>query len=174
LIQKLLFLTTYEPNILGIHGVIFSFTWYNLSHIKYAKGSVYVVKKIVKFASVGALGSVTNITIFTTLTFLSINYNIASVMAFLVAVTQNYTLNKKWTFKQHNTKTKKKFMKYFFLNFSSFSINLLVLNIIVLNFGDDISTKILAQILGIGVAMGINFLGSYLVIFAHSKEDEDE
>jgi len=133
-----------------------------------------MITKIVKFSSVGALGSITNIAIFSSLTFLSIHYNIASFLAFLVAVTQNYTLNKKWTFKEHNTKTRKKFIKYFILNFSSFLVNLLVLNIVVLNFGDENLTKITAQILGIGVAMGINFLGSYLVIFAKSKDDEDE
>ncbi len=132
-----------------------------------------MISKIVKFGSVGALGSVTNITIFSVLTFLGANYNVASVSAFLIAVTQNYTLNKKWTFKEHNTKTRKKFIKYFILNFSSFFINLLVLNIIVLNFGDDNLTKILAQLLGIFTAMGFNFLGSYLIIFAKSK-DEDE
>lgn len=111
---------------------------------------------------------------FSVATFININYNIASVIAFLVAVTQNYTLNKKWTFKDHNTKTRKKFIKYFILNFSSFFINLLVLNIVVLNFGEDTTTKIAGQILGIGVAMGFNFLGSYLVIFAKSKDNEDE
>ena len=133
-----------------------------------------MVNKIVKFGSVGALGSVTNIAIFSSLTFLNIHYNIASVAAFLVAVTQNYSLNKKWTFKEHNTKTKKKFIKYFILNFISFLINLAVLNIIVLNFGDDKFTTILAQIIGIGVGMGLNFIGSYVVIFAKSKDEENE
>jgi len=133
-----------------------------------------MVRKIVKFGSVGALGSVTNIIIFSSLTFLNINYNIAATIAFLVAVTQNYLLNKKWTFKEHNTKTKKKFIKYFILNFISFLINLTVLNIIVFYFGDEKLTTILAQIIGIGVAMSLNFTGSYLVIFAKSKENEDE
>jgi len=119
---------------------------------------------------VGALGSVTNIAIFSILTFIDINYNIASVLAFLVAVTQNYTLNKKWTFKDHNSKTKKKFIKYFILNFLSFFINLLVLNLVVMNFGEDNITKIIAQILGISVAMGFNFLSSYLIIFAKTKD----
>ena len=127
-----------------------------------------------KFGSVGAIGSITNLSVFTALTFLDVNYNIASILAFLVAVTQNYTLNKKWTFKDHNSKTRKKFIKYFILNFASFLVNLLVLNIVVLNFGNDHLTKIIAQALGIGVAMGFNFLGSYLVIFAKSKDDEDE
>ena len=95
------------------------------------------------------------------------------MLAFFVAVTQNYALNKKWTFKDHNTKTRKKFIKYFILNFSSFLINLLVLNLVVMNFGEDNMIKIIGQILGIGVAMGFNFLGSYFVIFAKLK-DKDE
>ncbi len=89
-------------------------------------------------------------------------------------MTQNYALNKKWTFKDHNSKTRKKFVKYFILNFSSFFINLLVLNLVVINFGEDTSTKIIGQIAGIGVAMGFNFIGSYLVIFAKPKDDENE
>jgi len=133
-----------------------------------------MIKKILKFSSVGAIGTVTNIVIFSTLTFLSLNYNLASVIAFLVAVTQNYILNKKWTFKENNTRTSKKFIKYFVLNLSSFSINLIVLNLIVLNFGEDNLTKIVAQLAGIGVAMGFNFLGSNLIIFAKPKESENE
>lgn len=131
-----------------------------------------IVKKIVKFSSVGALGSVTNITIFSALTFLNVNYNISAVVAFLAAVTQNYQLNKKWTFKDHKTKTRKKFPKYLALNFSSFLVNLLVLNLVVLNFGDEKLMQIAGQIAGIGAAMGINFLGSYLIIFAKHKESE--
>ena len=132
-----------------------------------------IISKILKFSSVGALGSVTNISIYSALVFLDVHYNLASVIAFIFAVTQNYTLNKKWTFKDHNTKTKKKFIKYFILNFSSFFINLAVLNLVVLNFDEGNLTKILGQIFGIGVAMGFNFLGSYLIIFAKHKEDKD-
>ena len=133
-----------------------------------------VVKKLMKFASVGALGSVSNISIFSLLVYLDINYNIASVIAFLFAVTQNYMLNKKWTFKDHNTQTKQKFIKYFILNLSSFLVNLAVLNLIVINFDEGTLTKIIGQILGIGVAMGFNFIGSYLVVFAKEKETKEE
>ena len=131
-----------------------------------------IINKILKFSSVGALGSITNIAIFSSLIFLDVNYNIASIIAFIFAVTQNYTLNKRWTFKDHNTKTRKKFVKYFILNLSSFMINLGVLNLFVMNFDEGNITKILGQILGIGVAMGFNFVGSYLVIFAKNREDQ--
>jgi len=131
-----------------------------------------IINKILKFSSVGALGSVTNIAIFSSLVFLDVNYNIASIIAFIFAVTQNYTLNKRWTFKDHNTQTKQKFVKYFILNLSSFMINLGVLNLFVMNFDEGNITKIIGQILGIGVAMGFNFVGSYLVIFAKNRENE--
>ncbi len=133
-----------------------------------------VIKKLLKFASVGAIGSVSNISIFSFLVYLDINYNIASVVAFLFAVTQNYTLNKKWTFKDHNTQTKQKFLKYFILNLSSFLVNLAVLNLVVINFDEGTLTKVIGQILGIGVAMGFNFIGSYLVVFAKEKETKEE
>ncbi len=133
-----------------------------------------VIKKLMKFASVGVLGSVSNISIFSFLVYFDINYNIASVVAFLFAVTQNYILNKKWTFKDHNTKTKQKFIKYFILNLSSFLVNLAVLNLVVINFDEGTLTKIIGQILGIGVAMGFNFIGSYLVVFAKEKEIKEK
>lgn len=131
-----------------------------------------IIKKIVKFGGVGALGSVTNIAIFSSLTFLDVNYNISSVIAFLVAVTQNYQLNKKWTFKDHNTKTRKKFPKYLFLNFIGFLINLTVLNLVIMEFGDAKIMQIMGQMVGIATAMGFNFLGSYLIIFAKHKEED--
>lgn len=136
------------------------------------KRGYLIVKKIVKFSSVGALGSVTNITIFSALTFMNVNYNISAVIAFLVAVTQNYQLNKKWTFRDHKTKTRKKFPKYLALNFTSFLVNLAVLNLVVLNFGDEKLIQIMGQIAGIAAAMGFNFLGSYLIIFAKHEESE--
>lgn len=114
----------------------------------------------------------TNIAIFSSLTFLNINYNVSSIAAFLVAVTQNYQLNKKWTFKDHNTKTRKKFPKYLVLNFFSFLVNLAVLNVVVFYFGEEKLIQIAGQITGIGVAMVFNFLGSYLVIFAKHEESE--
>lgn len=47
-----------------------------------------------------------------------------------------------------------------------------MLNLVVMNFGEDKLIQIAGQIAGIGVAMGFNFLGSYLIIFAKKKESE--
>ena len=93
-------------------------------------------KKITQYGSVGALGTVTNMTIFSILTFLNAGHNFSSILAFL--------------------------------------INLLVLNIVVETFGTERSTQILGQLLGIALAMSFNFIGSYLIVFAKYKEDENE
>jgi dolichol-phosphate mannosyltransferase len=133
-----------------------------------------MIGKFFKFGSVGLLGSITNLSIFSILVFWEINYNVASCVAFLVAVSQNYLLNKSWTFKDHYSQTDKQFIKYFILNFSSFLINLAVLNVIVFSFGEAKIIKIIAQALGIVVAMGFNFLGSYLIVFAKSERMANE
>jgi len=88
----------------------------------------------------------------------------------LVAVAQNYQLNKKWTFKDHNTKTRKRFPKCLALNFLSFLINLAVLNIVIYYFDKEKLIQIANQIAGIVVAMGFNFPVSYLIIFAKHEE----
>ena len=71
-----------------------------------------IVNRLLKFGSVGILGVVTNLTIYTTLIFLDLNYNLASSLAFVVAVSQNFMLNKRWTFKDHDREIKNMFIKY--------------------------------------------------------------
>ncbi len=126
--------------------------------------------RFLKFGSVGALGTVTNLLIYSTLIFLNINYNIASVSAFVVAVTQNFVLNKRWTFSDHDVSIKHRFVKYFALSFFSFLLSLLILNLVIYLFGTDKMIQIVAQILGIIGAMVTNFIGSHIVVFKTSRE----
>jgi putative flippase GtrA len=124
-----------------------------------------IVNRLLKFGSVGILGVVTNLTIYTTLIFLDLNYNLASSLAFVVAVSQNFMLNKRWTFKDHDREIKNMFIKYFILNFFSFFLNLLILNIVIYFFGTEKYIQIVAQLLGIAGAMVTNFTGSHIVVF---------
>ncbi len=133
------------------------------------KRGVHITQRLLKFGSVGALGTVTNLVIYTTLVFLDINYNIAAACAFVVAVTQNFLLNKQWTFKDHDRTTTNRFGKYFVLNFMSFLLNLAVLNCIIYFFGTSKSVQIIAQIIGILSAMGTNFIGSHILVFKTHK-----
>ncbi|HFS82768.1 MAG TPA: GtrA family protein [Epsilonproteobacteria bacterium] len=129
-----------------------------------------ITYRILKFGSVGALGAVTNLIIYSSLVFLDINYNLASACAFVVAVTQNFLLNKRWTFKDHDARVRHRFVKYFMLNFLSFLLNLAILNLVIHFFGTEKLVQIAAQILGIAGAMMTNFAGSHLLIFKTGKE----
>ena len=129
-----------------------------------------ITHRFLKFGSVGALGTVTNLAIYSILIFLNINYNIASASAFVVAVAQNFVLNKRWTFNDHDAGIKHRFVKYFALNFVSFLLNLAILNLVIHYFGTDKMTQIVAQVLGIAGAMVTNFIGSHLLVFKTGKE----
>ena len=129
-----------------------------------------IAHRFLKFGSVGALGTVTNLAIYSILIFLNINYNIASASAFVVAVAQNFVLNKRWTFSDHDVTIKHRFVKYFVLNFLSFLLNLVILNLVIYLFGDDKMTQIIGQVLGIAGAMVTNFIGSHLLVFKTGKE----
>jgi len=127
---------------------------------------------MLKFGSVGALGAVTNLLIYSTLIFLDVNYNVAAVAAFLVAVTQNFLLNKRWTFSDHDVNVRHRFVKYLILNFISFLLNLLILNLVIHSFGTEKTVQIAAQVLGILGAMATNFTGSHMVVFKTWGERE--
>ncbi len=129
-----------------------------------------ITRRLLKFGSVGALGVVTNLSIYTVLIFLNFNYNIASSLAFVIAVTQNFLLNKRWTFKDHDKSMKHMFIKYFALNFFSFLLNLAILNLVIYFFGTEKTVQIIAQLLGIAGAMTTNFTGSHIVVFHTNGE----
>ena len=131
-----------------------------------------IVRRMLKFGSVGAFGAVTNLAIYSTLIFLDVNYNIAAICAFVVAVTQNFILNKRWTFKDHDVSVKYRFAKYFILNFLSFLLNLAILNLVIYFFGTEKMVQIAAQMLGILGAMLTNFIGSHIVVFKTWGERE--
>jgi putative flippase GtrA len=55
--------------------------------------------QLAKFATVGASGYVVNLAVYSTLVLSDVHYALAAVCSFLVAVTNNYTWNRLWTFR---------------------------------------------------------------------------
>ena len=81
------------------------------------KAASYLYKNsLVRFLIVGGLGTLINLVVF--FIFADIfgkEKNIASIIAFVVAVTQNYVLNHTWSFKKHisTPMSLKTYIKYF-------------------------------------------------------------
>lgn len=147
-----------------------------------------IIKLFIKFGLVGASGVIVNLAVYTTLITLDINYMIAATVAFLFAVSSNFYLNFIWTFKGkgQNKSIKKKYTHFFLISLSNFLINLLILKITVeilsenqliygiireyVNSDPDKIIKIIAQMIGIGIATFFNFFGNYFITFREKKE----
>lgn len=130
--------------------------------------SIYVLKhSFFKFAIVGFLGTLTNLTIFYIFVdIFGLWANLFAVVSFLMAGAQNYVLHHKWTFGRIMKDKKLSFLgyvKFIITTALGLAINLIVLNLILYFF--DVPYKVVAQ--GCGVAFGtvFNYLGSKRFVF---------
>ncbi len=121
---------------------------------------------LLRFLFVGALGTIVNLIIFFIFAdYLKFNHNIASIIAFCVAVTQNYFLNHTWSFRKFvNFQVNlNNYIKYVFVNIFGLIVNLIVLNLILMQFNPAIKTT--AQLSGVLAGTIFNFILSRLFVF---------
>jgi len=120
--------------------------------------------QFIKFTIVGTVGFLVNMAVFyITNRILNLNYNFCAIISFLAAVSNNFFLNKIWTFKDfEKDRLFIKFFRYLVANILGFGCNLLVLNILSRNFGVDI---LFSQAVGVLIGMGVNFIGSKRWVF---------
>ena len=120
------------------------------------------VKQVFRFATTGLLGSVTNLLFF----FLSTDYyqilsvNIAAILAFILAGSQNYIINSLWSFRSSGSLSWGRWLKFLLFSVVGLGFNLLVLNILLLSpfpFSRLEFGKSFAQFLGILTGMVFNF-----------------
>jgi putative flippase GtrA len=118
--------------------------------------------QLVKFCVVGGTGYVVNLAVFTVLvTALDIHYIPAAVGSFLVAVTNNYTWNRLWTFRAQRGHVAWQGMRFLVVSTLALGANLLVLHVLV-TVGLD---ERLAQAIAIVLVTPINFVGNKLWSF---------
>ena len=118
--------------------------------------------QLVRFCIVGGTRFVVNLAVYTALLRgLGFHYLAAATCSFLVAVTNNYTWNRLWTFRGQRGH-----VAYQGLRFLVVSVLALAANLVVLHFLVRLGTgKVLAQAIAIVLVMPLNFVGNKLWSF---------
>jgi len=131
------------------------------SYLPYKKN---IIKEFFKFSFVGGIGTLVNITILYLLTErVGIYYMLSAISSFVIAMTSNFLLNKLWTFKESiKSDIGKKYLQFGLVGVSALLINLFFLYIFTEIFG---IYYIISQILAIGIALIVNFLGNKIWTF---------
>ena len=118
------------------------------------------------FAVVGGSGYVINLIVFTLLAEgADVNHLLAAIGAFVVAVTNNFLLNRHWTFKHQGSKDSHagfQAARFFTVSLAGLGVNLLVLELLV-NAGD--LAELPSQAIAVAVATPVNFIGNKLWTF---------
>lgn len=138
--------------------------WYiqNLVHyLVYEKNSA---KEFLKFAFVGLIGTLINIAILYLLTEkIGVYYMFSAIISFIVAMSSNFFLNKIWTFEEKiGFKIGGKYIKFALVSVTALLVNLFFLYVFTEVW--DIY-YIFSQVLAIGVALIINFIGNKIWTF---------
>lgn len=115
-----------------------------------------------KFAVVGASGYAVNLAVYAALVHgAGIHYMAAAVFSFVVAVVNNYTWNRVWTFRGQRGRLSYQGLRFFIVSWCALAANLLVLRGFV---SADLG-KVASQAVAIVVVTPLNFLGNKLWSF---------
>jgi len=119
--------------------------------------------QLVKFSGVGASGYVVNLAVFSTLVKAAgVHYILAALVAFCVAVTNNFLWNRHWTFKATDGHMGFQAARFFAVSVMALGLNLIVLELLVSFAGLE---KIPSQAIAILAATPLNFVGNKLWSF---------
>jgi putative flippase GtrA len=119
-------------------------------------------EQLFKFCFVGVTGYVVNLAVYTALLDVAeLHYISAAVGSFLVAVTNNYTWNRLWTFRAQRGAVVHQGMRFLVVSTVALLANLAVLHILVtLGLGE-----VVAQAVAIVLVTPVNFVGNKLWSF---------
>ena len=123
--------------------------------------------QLVHFCVVGASGYVVNLVVYTLLLRAAgVHYLLAATCSFLVAVTNNYTWNRLWTFRDQRGHVAYQGLRFLVVSTIALVANLVVLYVLV-ELGVD---KLPAQAVAIVLVTPLNFVGNKLWSFGHRSQ----
>jgi putative flippase GtrA len=100
-----------------------------------------------KFAAVGGSGYVVNLAVYSALVLSGAHYLVAAVCSFLVAVTNNYTWNRLWTFRNQRGHVAYQGVRFLVVSTIALAANLLFLGTLVGLGVDEIAAQATAIVL---------------------------
>jgi putative flippase GtrA len=119
--------------------------------------------QLVRFGLVGGVGFVVNVAVYALFVHsVGLDYRAASVVAWLVAVMNNFVLNRHWTFDARDGRAHFQAMRFLVVSLVAEAFSLLLLTLFVQGAG---IAKIPAQALAVAASMPLNFLGNKLWSF---------
>jgi dolichol-phosphate mannosyltransferase len=142
--------------------------------IKKSAGRDTGIDQFFKFTLTGGLGTITNLLIF----FLCADvFRLAeipvSVFCFLIAASQNYILNHRWSFRQNTAKealSPQRWLQFIAGSLFGLAVNIAVMTIILAALAPPF--KFIAQACGIAAGMTLNFGFSKFVVFRNISGGE--
>jgi putative flippase GtrA len=124
--------------------------------------------QLFKFGLVGGSGYVVNLVVFALLTgLLGVEHIPAAVGAFCVAVSNNFLINRHWTFREEKGTAGKgraafQAPRFFAVSLVGLAVNLAILYLLVDIVG---AAELPSQAIAVAVAMPVNFIGNKLWTF---------
>jgi putative flippase GtrA len=119
--------------------------------------------QLARFTAVGASGYVVNLATFALCVHgLDLDFRIAAVIAFLVAVTNNFWWNRHWTFQARAGHAGQQAVRFLVVSAAAFGVNFAILEVLV-TVADF--KEVVAQAIAVAAATPCNFVGNKLWTF---------
>jgi putative flippase GtrA len=119
--------------------------------------------QLARFTAVGASGYVVNLATFAFFVHVAdVDFRIAAVFAFLVAVTNNFWWNRHWTFEARAGHAGHQAARFLAVSAASFVVNFVLLEILVSVAG---LKEVVGQAIAVAAATPCNFIGNKLWTF---------
>ena len=119
--------------------------------------------QLLRFGLVGASGYVVNLAVFAgCVAGAGLGHRPAAVLAFAVALTNNFAWNRRWTFAARDRRAHPQAARFFVVSLAAFVCSFALLELLVAGLGVD---EVAAQAIAIATATPLNFVGNKLWTF---------
>jgi putative flippase GtrA len=120
--------------------------------------------QLIRFLTVGAAGYVVNLAVYAACVHAAhTDYRIAAIIAFCVALSTTFALNRRYTFEATGGPVHHEAARYLVVSIAGFGVNLLALQLLV---DTAAMAKVPAQAIAIVLAAPVNFAGQRFWTFA--------